>query len=298
MKKISWDKSIWFFDIDDTLIDTAGLTQEASVGIFNAFQSKYNSEKAHAVVDSFNDIFNLMLAGYRVKTDIDWQQVPGGKEAFEKLVSNVEACQVRVKSHYGAAKKWSREVFIKIAADRLGLQYSPELVHEAADAYWITLTEQTTVFSSALILIKQIKEHKRPIYLITSSDARLRLGDDRQFDYDPTYSEGLKRERIELLREKGIKFNALSIGDPEDKPHLDFFQKGIKIAESDLDSPIDFKNAIMLGDSFAGDLQTPKEKMGFGLVVLFQKGRKSTEVIDPHQITTGNLFDVAKYLTE
>lgn len=27
----------------------------------------------------------------------------------------------------------------------------------------------------------------------------------------------------------------------------------------------------MAGDSFAGDLQTPKEQMGFGLVVLFQK---------------------------
>ncbi len=298
MKKIPWAKSIWFFDIDDTLIDTAGLTRKASLGIFNAFQSRYNSEKAHATQDNFNNIFDLMLAGYRVKTNADWQQVSGGKEAFEKLVSNVEGCQGRVKSRYGGAKKWSREVFIKLAAEQAGIVVSPELVREAADAYWITLTEQTTVFPSALNLIGEIRERKRPIYLITSSDARLRLGKDGQFDYEPVYSEGLKRERIELLRDKGIDFNGLSIGDPEDKPHLDFFQKCVGIAESDISSAIDLENAIMLGDSFAGDLQTPKEKMGFGLVVLFQKGRKSTEVTGPHQITTGNLLDVANYLIE
>lgn len=293
--KILWSESVWFFDIDDTLIDTAGTTLVASEGIRRVFASKYNEEQAQIVQNNFKDIFQLMLAGYRVKND-DWHEVLGGKEAFEKLLENIENCQIRVKHKYGSVKKWSREVFIKLATDKVGLEVIPDLVHEAADAYWLILTEQTIVYPHALELIQEIKKHNRPIYLITSSDGRLKMDDEGQFDYDPQFSEALKRQRIELLREKGVTFNAVSIGDPEDKPHLDFFEKGIKIAEEDLDSSIDLMQAIMIGDSFAGDLQTPKEEMGFGLVVLFEKNKSNIDVIDEHQITTGNLLDIANFL--
>ncbi|MBI2040288.1 hypothetical protein HYT18_04380 [Candidatus Microgenomates bacterium] len=257
MKKISkipWAESIWFFDIDDTLIDTAGTTLSVSEGIMRVFQAKHTVEETLRVRDNFNDIFNLMMIGYRVKNKEDWQQVPGEKEAFEKLLQDIGKSQNRVKERYGTSKKWSREVFIKFAADKTGIQVTPELVHEAADAYWVTLTEQTMVYPQAFDLIQVIKRHNRPIYLLTSSDGRLNMDDEGQFDYDPRYSEALKRQRIELLRERGVNFNALSIGDPEDKPHLDFFEKAIKIAERDLGKPIVFKNAIMVGDSFGGDL--------------------------------------------
>ena len=106
----------------------------------------------------------------------------------------------------------------------------------------------------------------------------------------------LKKNRIELLREKGIIFNALSIGDPEDKPNLNFFQKGLKIAEQELGCPINTEHAIMIGDSFEGDLQVPKERMGFGLVVLFQKDKIKLKIIDDHQIITGNLMEVTRLL--
>ncbi len=298
MNKIPWLKSIWFFDIDDTLIDTAGTTMSASKGIKRVFSVKFTSEQAQQVQDNFNNIFQLMMTGYRVKGEEDWQQVPGRKEAFDKLIDDIESAQVRVKQRYGAIKKWSREVFVKLAAEQAGLKIPPELVHESADAYWITLTEQTTVYPHALNLIQEIKRHNRPIYLITSSDGRLKMDQEGQFDYDPEYSEVLKRQRIELLREKGVSFNALSIGDPEDKPHLDFFEKGIKIAEQDLGKAVDTKNAIMVGDSFGGDLQMPKEQLGFGLVVLFQKARVNTEINDEHQITTGNLLDVINFIKD
>ncbi len=142
----------------------------------------------------------------------------------------------------------------------------------------------------------EIKTHGRPIYLITSSDARLKMDEIGQFDYDPPYSENLKKQRIELLRKKGIPYNALSIGDPEDKPHLDFFEKGIKIAEQHLGANIDFGNAIMVGDSYAGDLQVPREKLGFGLTVLFNKSTSTTEINASRQISTGNLSKVSDFL--
>lgn len=52
----------------------------------------------------------------------------------------------------------------------------------------------------------------------------------------------------------------------------------------------------MFGDSFAGDLQTPKELLGFGLVVLFQQGFQNTQEVDNQQINVGNIDEVIKYL--
>ena len=156
MAKISWSDSIWFFDIDDTLIDTAGTTIAASEGIRKVFSEKYTPEQAKQVQYNFNNIFQLMIAGYRVKSVDEWQQAGGGKEAFYKILEDIENSQIRVKQKYGAIKKWSREVFVKLAADKANLRVTPKLVHEAADAYWLTLTEQTMVYPHALGLIKTI----------------------------------------------------------------------------------------------------------------------------------------------
>lgn len=297
VNKIPWSKSIFFLDIDDTIIDTAGTSGAASDGIKKVLETHLTSGQASQIQTNFNQLFDLMLSGYRVKNEDDWQKISGGKPAFDNLVARVERSQQRVKEKYGSIKKWSREVFIKLAADQAGLKVTSELVHEAADAYWLTLTKQTTVFSQAINLIKVIKKHNRPIYLITSSDARLKMDDEGQFDYDPSYSETLKRKRIELLRDKGVDFNKVSIGDPEDKPHVDFFQKGVRKAEEDMGKPVDLSNSLMFGDSFAGDLQTPKEQMGFGLVILFEKGKETTKVVDSRQINTGDVSQVLQYIT-
>ncbi len=296
MIKILWSDSTWFFDIDDTLIDTAGVSISASEGVRKVFSEEYTEQQAKQVQNNFNDIFQIMMTGYRVKNDDEWQQVAGGKAAFDKILENIENHQIRVKQKFGVIKKWSREVLVKLASDKANLNITPELVRKAADAYWLTLTEQTVVFSHVPELMQTIKKYNRPIYLLTSSDGRLRMDEGGQFDYDPQYSETFKRRRIELLRKKGIFFNALSIGDPEDKPHLDFFLKGLKIAEEDLGYAINTKHAIMVGDSFEGDLQVPKEQIGFGLVVLFQKDRMKTEIVDEHQIITGNLSEVVNFL--
>ncbi len=290
IQKIPWDKSIWFFDIDDTLIDTAGTTLGASDAIRDTLGKKIGQDKAKQIQANFNQIFNLMLSGHQASEDHN----PG---EYNRIISRIEACQSRIKEKYGVIKKWSREVFIKIAADDAGINLAPELVRQAADAYWLSLTEKTELFPGVENLMELIQKHKRPIYLITSSDARLKMDENGQFDYDPPYSEALKRQRIEHLKKKGIQFNGLSIGDPEDKPHLDFFKKGIKVAESNLGQQVDFTNAIMVGDSFAGDLQVPKEEFGFGLIVLFNKNVSSTQTKGENQVNTGDVFNVRKYLT-
>jgi FMN phosphatase YigB (HAD superfamily) len=134
------------------------------------------------------------------------------------------------------------------------------------------------------------------LFMVTSSDARLKMQPDGQFIYDPEFSEALKRKRIELLKGKGLKFDAISIGDPEDKPHPDFFNKALRVAEAEIGAPVDTRNAIMLGDSYGGDLQTPKEILGFGMVVLRENGKPSVQINDASQVSLGALTEAERFL--
>lgn len=296
LTKIPWKKSIWFSDVDDTLVDTDKTSVEAADGIKKVFEKKYGSEIANKTKEEFIQIYKTMVASIRNKTDADWAKSQIPKADFEKVWNLLETYQKEIIQKWGNLKKFSREVFLKICADRLKLSIPTEILYEAVDTYWLELSKKTTVLPGVLELTQQIEKHKRPLYLFTGSDCRLTLNENGQFEYDPKISEDFKRGRVQLLREKGINFNLVSVGDPEDKPHVDFFQKGIKLAEEDLRQKIDLTNAIMVGDAYVADLETPKNILNFGLVVLFEKGRIKTEIIDEHQITTGNLAEVANYL--
>ena len=48
------------FDIDDTLIDTAGTTIQASKGVERVFEKRFNKEEAKKVKKTFDEIFNLI----------------------------------------------------------------------------------------------------------------------------------------------------------------------------------------------------------------------------------------------
>jgi len=294
--KIPWSESVWFSDIDDTLIDTQAASVPGSEGVRLALAGHYGDKKAGDIQAGLNAAFELMVAGYRVRHQSDWQNVPGGEPAFDELMDYVTSVQTQVQAGYGHIKKWSREIFIKLAADKAGVEITPELVHEATDAYWMTLTKHVKIFPDAMRLAATIASHGRPLYLVTSSDGRLKMQADGQFVYEPAYSEALKRQRIELLRARGLRFNTISIGDPEDKPHPDFFTKAVRLAETDLGHSVDCSKAVMMGDSFGGDLQVPKEQLGFGLVVLREYGRNQLDVIDAHQITVGDVHEAAQFL--
>lgn len=287
LHKISWQDSVWFSDLDDTLITTAQSSLQASEGIKEVFVARFGMIVGKRMQEEFMKIFNTMLGVHR------------GKEItneYTSLIKEIENYQKNLPPKYGKPKKWSREIFIAIAAKQLELTVSGELISEAADAYWLRLTQNASIVPGAIELINEIKRHNRPFYLVTGSDVRLQKQENGQFNYDPHYSESFKRERVALLRQRGIHFNLVSIGDPEDKPHKEFFDKAIHMAEKDLGGKINLSNAIMIGDSFAADLQTPKEQLGFGWVILFQDGMRNAEVIDKHQFNTGNLASVIALL--
>lgn len=296
MNKIKWQDSIWFFDIDDTLIDTAGTSSIAAEGIQKIFQNHFDKETADRVVNEYNNIFDYMLAGYRAYNN-DWSNVEGGEKAFDEFLDQIGGMQKQVLQDYGSIKKWSREVFLKMAADRLNIEVAPEIIHNSIDEYWISLTEKTKIFDDALLLFEIIHKHKSPICLVTSSEARLKMEPDGQFIYNPEYSKKLKAERIEILKGRGLDYNSVIIGDPIDKPEVAFFQEALDTARNDSrEDNIVNSNCIMVGDSFDRDLRTPKEKLDFGLVVLYELGQEKLVEVEPGFITTGDLWLVTNFI--
>ena len=298
MKKILWSKSIWFFDVDDTLINTAALTETASDGIGRVMADNFGEDIGKRVQREFIRLFNIAVAGYRVTDSEGWKSVPGGEEASKELHNKIDALQTETIERFGKAKKWSREIFIKIAVDNLGIAVSPQVILEAADSYWMTLADSCEVYPGALELLEKIYQHQRPIFLVTGSDARLTMSERGEFVYEPTISEALKRERIEILRSKGVNFSTVSIGDPLDKPHPEFYEKSIKAAKEQLGADLDLNNAIMIGDSYKGDLEVPKNHFNFGLVALFSSEQSGPKQVDDREIIVDQLADVATYLKE
>ncbi len=296
VEKILWEKSVFFFDVDDTLINTAAVTPIAAEEIKKVFASNYSDEVGRQIETEFNHIFATMTIGHKAKSEYDWIPFPQEKSKYDDLMSTIEQTQVHIRKEHGGIRKWSREFFIWYAAKSVGLTVAPEIILEAADAYWLAISEKTTAYPSAIQLLQTIHEHNRPVFLVTGSDARLTFGTDGQFHYDPSYSEGFKRGRMQLLREKGITFHGISIGDPEEKPHKDFFLKGIRQAQENLGMPIDLRHAIVMGDSYAADLQTPKEQLNFGLAVLYDIHRRNTEIVDDHYAMIGSHSQLLDFL--
>ena len=288
-RKINWSDAVFFFDVDDTLIETAKNSIIASQGIFNTLKKELGKEKAKSVTERFRYIFNTLANQHWANQDQDHSE-------YDSIIDEINKFQKPVVEKYGNIRKWSREVFLKIASDDLSIHLNPELIYESINNYWEMVSDNSTPIEGVLNLFKKIKSHNMPIYFVTGSDARLKMNSQELFDYDPKYSEQFKAKRINALKNKGLFFNALSIGDPEDKPHLDFFEKAVTIAEKDLGHKLDYKNSIMFGDSYVADLQIPREKMNFGLVVLFKKGQEKPIEEAESYISLGNIYSVTDYL--
>ncbi len=285
----SWDNSVWFFDLDDTLIRTAEAHGAGVEGMAAYVASLTDAAAGRAFSGGIADLFRLLFAGYKVREPSGWAAVPGGQEAFDALVGRIESAQPEVIRAHGHAKKWSREIWAKLVADDLGIAVTPETVGAAANAYWDALTAANDMVDGARALLGAIRAHGRPVFILTSSDGRLTMNADGTFSYHPEHSLALKARRVEHMRQKGLSYDALSIGDPEDKPGMAFFQKGIAAAEAFLGKPIDPSACIMVGDSYGGDLKTPREQMGFGLAVWFNNGHGETKREDDTYLSTGDL---------
>lgn len=293
---MKWKDSIWFFDLDDTLIDTAGASYLASPAIRDALMSSVGKEAAVRVYAEYDEIYTLALQGYRVKSDADWSLIKGGRAAYEDFLKSIEVDQQLVKEQCGAIKKWSREAFIKLASLRAGVSLTPQNLHNAADAYWTVLAREVNIFSHAVQFLKYVREEQnRPVCILTGSDGRLIMRPDGQFDYVPEESRRLKMKRVLIVKERGIEFDVISIGDPIDKPYAEYFVNGLRVMEDYLGSKIDLVSCVVVGDSFAADLKTPLE-LDFGLSFLYKVGQKDPAEECERCISLGNLMDISGFM--
>lgn len=293
--------NIWFFDLDDTLVSTTDVHKKACSGVSEALSKYLDSEVAKEVEDLFCHYFQLIFDAYHVRAEDGWKNLCGSKEEYEELLLRIEKAQKNVIREYGYIKRWSREVLIKLAMEVVFkkndlsidiIKENPNLIYEPAIAYWNITLEQMHVFDDAKTLLEEIHSRNEPIFITTSSDGRLLLDDDGEFYYDPFYSEKLKHERIEKMQDRGLLFNEIIIGDPEDKPSREYFQKALNIAESYVEHRINTQNCIMVGDSYEGDLKIPLKKLNFGLCVLINRENPNSHFIEKNYFECHDLREI------
>ena len=285
---IKWEDSVWFIDLDDTLIDTAKGSPPAAEGVYEYLSNHIHEDQARKIADRFVEFFRASLKSHTTKVQPTKDDQSEWVATYRDLQNKSSRLQTTIIRDTGHAKTWSREVWVKIAADELKIDLAPDIVMQAADAYWNNLAEEVELLDGAEELVDDIIRHHRPAYIATASDGRLLMQEDGQFVYDPKHSEKMKRPRVEMMKQRGLRFTSFSIGDPHDKPYVDFFEKIADVARKDLGS-IDYKNCIMVGDSYASDLETPHKQLGFGLVALIDPVVEGIEIRDENHIAAGSL---------
>jgi phosphoglycolate phosphatase-like HAD superfamily hydrolase len=263
-------RRIFLFDVNHTLINTAHYHTQALTEVEKFLSLHVSTNDARYITKRFDEIFLLMVAGFLFRKDEEWKTIPGGKKSYEDLVELIKKYQTEVQKEWGFIKKWSREVFLRIAADEIKVHLDAETIFTTGTIYWDTITKLTEPFEEAKTIVNYLTDHGYSVYLLTSSDGRLRINKG-YFRYNDMLSGNYKRGRIETLRSKGLRFKGIVVGDPEDKPLPKYYKRAISEIEKDLGSPIDPEQFVMTGNSFEDDLETPMFLFNFGQGFLFDK---------------------------
>lgn len=298
MKNFRWRNSVWFLDVDDTVLDTDGAHEAGSAALQAELAAVLGPSEAQRLVDRFNRQYWLIRAGYSAKEPADWEKVPGGQKAYEDLLDQIRSYQPEVIKQYGTAKLWSREVLLKLCADGLSIQLPGELIGPLVGIFWDGVAQHSSVLPDASELISAIRRRTCSVHLFTSSDGRLHYDTNRQsFWYEPEESRRLKDKRIERHRSQGLDFDTLTISDPFDKPDPRGFQSMLGRAQEFLGRPVEPQDCVMVGDSYSGDLAVPHEKLGFGLSVWYRPKQPAVEWLDDTLVSVPDLRAVAGFFS-
>lgn len=287
-------KKIFFLDIDDCLIETSRLGSDE----LNALESSLISQnilKADKITTEFAKSFHRLYDFHQGK-----QLSKNEVELLNQYMSKLKDLEKNIIQEYGQVKKWSREVFIYLAAQKFGVTLSEEQVLVSSTTLWQAITQNTPFYPDALKflkkLIRQLTDENQPFYLISSSDCRLKYDAAKnQFIYDPDYSRELKFKRLSKFLSLGIRKKNIFIGDPYDKPNLWIFQEALKKARTD--NPKKFFS-IMVGDSLTNDL-LPAAKTGIEKLIWIKRHKtiipknlpKNLEIIKSFDELSRNLVE-------
>lgn len=290
--------SIWFADIDDTLIDTLEAHKSASKEIADILEPMIGERSALTITKRFLELFQILMNGHRTYKVEDQAESPDDtSKQYKALRARIDDCQEELRKHWGAIKVFSREVLLTLAGEDCGFSLAPQQISKCIHHYWGKVADYALCFDDACKLLKVIAEMNRPLYLFTSSDGRLNLRIDGQFEYDPEMSRRLKRARIEKLRAKGLQYRDLFIGDPVDKPNPEFFEVMYRSVASDLGEEFKLEHTIILGDSYDADLHVPVTVWKTALGIWYRRGQVEVAFEKERVITVGNWQVLSNLLT-
>lgn len=196
------------------------------------------------IASEVGNIFNLILNGHRNENLLNETE----KKYFYELKEKFKT--------FNNNKVWSREVFIILAAEKLNIEINKDLVEKAADSYWMNLSANTPYYEDAIIFLEKIKENNIRIVWMTGSDSRLILTEKNgqiKTQYDAEFATKKKMERLKKLLNDYP--GEVVIGDPNDKPSEEFFDR---VFESVLD--IKNEDIVAVGDSERNDLMVPRAR--------------------------------------
>lgn len=275
-------KKVFFLDIDDCLIETSRLGKTELTALELSLVSQ-KVPKAPEITEEFKNSFHRLYDRHQgkilSKNDI---------EILRQYMAKLKDLEKNIIQEFGQVKKWSREVFIYLAAQKFGVTLSEEQILVSSTALWQAIAANTPFFPDALKFLKKLKSENLKFYLISSSDCRLKFDSVKnQFIYDPDYSRELKFKRLSKFLTLGIRKENIFIGDPYDKPNLWIFQEALKKARTD--NPKRFFS-IMVGDSLKNDL-LPAKKAGIEKIILINRHKNGLKTDTSEEFEVIKSFD-------
>lgn len=289
--------TVWLSDLDDTLIDTARMHDKAVLSVITRLKSFIHETEAVRIGKRFNDLFQLLIKAHQSNgPDAAASHSQSMMEA-EDLTARIENDQQDIIERWGAPKRFSREALLKVAGDDYGVRFTAAQIQYTIDGYWEDLKYHPIYFSGAVTLTKRVMEAGYPLFIMTSSDGRLTLSDTGQFEYDPDLSRTFKADRVESLREQGLAYRDVIIGDPVDKPTPDFFEILYRRVEQGLSGRFNPRHCVVLGDSYRSDLKIPMSQWDAGLGILYRPGQAEAATEQQRVVSVGSWDSVGSVLT-
>lgn len=194
-----------------------------------------------------NEIFQFLVRGNRVGLDEQWSE----RADHDRLLDSFKEYQVHDLEKYGS-RRWSREIWLVIAARELGFSVTPAFITQLREAYWEAVSQNATIFPEVPEFLEWLKIAGIALIVMTGSDSVVTIyGEDSiKLQYTPQDSWDYKLKRITRVPAQKIL-----IGDPHDKPKQEFFE-GVYHASRELGAQ-EKSDTWFVGDSMGGDLSVP-----------------------------------------
>lgn len=279
-------QSVFFLDIDDCLIETSRL----GIAELTTLENSLIAQKvpyAAKITEEFSLSFHRLYDHHQGK-----RLSNSDNEELKRYMDKLSKLQTNIIREYGQIKKWSRETFLYIAAEKYKISLSSRQIKTTTFALWSAITAHNPFYPDALKFLKNAIRKKLGIYLISSSDCRLQYdGKNNNFIYDPDYSKSLKLKRLEKFIRLGIPENHIFIGDPFDKPDLRLFKHALSFAKKD--NPFPFQST-MVGDSVKNDL-LPAKEAGINKLILIDRNKTQLGKNQNEEIEVIDSFDMLTF---